>query len=1112
QTTPPETPICDPDAPELQLGEGLFHNYLRAIYPFDPSMMPAESEDALEMTTNLRAGDLVLVHSIHANGWADGTVLTTGERGWLPTNFCEAFDHPYLRNLLNAMTQFWDLLGATEDGNLSTFVRQDYVRGLIAGVRYLLEHADCLHRDAALVQRHMGIRRMRKGLLADLSSLVQIAKGLQETISEPFAGEVVHYLVDDLIVKACKVVTRAIGFVDIWSEETGHLSVRLKQTGRFERETLPSDERPFPFISSVSVTERPISLSTAAASQASATEEEEAEVNAAQEVEHAMPRSRTFSYRLASRRPSVAHRLSMVDTERTQHRTLASHQLARMHDASISHIAAFIGHHLHSRACSELRSTTERLVKACEEMLHIVDEIALHGAQRSDAVREARVDFQTKLVELISATQDVFTFSDLEDSQGVMLPEHSQRLVRLGTSLIRSASNCVGRTRSLIEQIGDFDMHQRAGWPTSFNQAAGSGAANLQKRGSGTEARVQSQQHVVTSFEKRLSKKMALPVNMRASMALLELEDTSNTTARVVSGLQTPETLQSPASPYFKTATPSVQQRATTRASQHQQAISGATLSFLRSAGLSSSDQARKDSAGLSIAGSTSTKTSSARHSGASVVSSTSTRATSPDRIKEEQSPDPALLNSFTSISSLQSVASDAPSDPETQLLQKTYANEMTVNNEGKVNGGSLPALVEKLTMHDAAPDSQFVSAFFLTFRMFTTPQELVQALVARFDYIGDTSAIGRPVRLRVYNVIKGWLETYWIGEADNAALGDIRYFAAHRLKPHLASAGDRLLELTHRVAAGYESGNFTGPLVSGIGKTSLSIVSSHAAGNATPEPNITETQLSSLRTELDGGQARSILEFDAVELARQITLLTSETFCRIQPDELLSLDWSKKDSHRVSNVRTMCTVNTDLAHVVGDSVLAPEDAKKRAQLIKHWSKIAVCCLELHNYDSVMAIMCSLNSSVLQRLRRTWELVSRKTKARLEELNAIIDFSRNHASLRKRLEEPVAPCIPFLGIYLTDLTFMNAGNPKMRDLPGVTTDDGQQVQVINFDKCRRMAKVVSHLQKFQVPYKLRPVAELQTWLEAHLDRMRASNDAVLGSFHRRSLLVEPKQE
>lgn len=289
-----------------------------------------------------------------------------------------------------------------------------------------------------------------------------------------------------------------------------------------------------------------------------------------------------------------------------------------------------------------------------------------------------------------------------------------------------------------------------------------------------------------------------------------------------------------------------------------------------------------------------------------------------------------------------------------------------------------------------------------------------------------------------------------------------------------------------------------------------MSIAAQESQRANTPEPVVSKGQMNALRSAVSGGASCTILDFDPLELARQITLMTSKVFCAIQPDELLGLEWGKKGTAKSHNVRAMCTINTDLAHVVGDTVLAPDDAKKRAGVIKHWSKVAACCLELNNYDSLMAIMCSLNSSVVGRLRRTWELVSKNSKARLSELNLVIDFSRNQASLRRRLETPVAPCIPFLGIYLTDLTFLDAGNPKTRELPGAASETGETVSVINFDKHMRMAKVISHLQKFQVAYRLQPVPEMQAWIEANFQRMRACNDEMVGHFHRRSLFVEPK--
>jgi hypothetical protein len=218
--TSSETPLSPEDGiARAATPEPLFYNYLRVLHDFDPSTDPSTNTDENSITVSIKQGDLILVHSIHENGWADGTLFSSGIRGWVPTNYCEVYDHPYIRNLLNGMTQFWDLLEESEAASLQIFIRQEYIRGLIAGVRGLLGHASCLHRDATLVQQNVGIRRTRKGLLADLSSMVSKAKELQEEAGQPYDEKIIHTTLDELISKAFRVVTRAVRFADAWTLE-----------------------------------------------------------------------------------------------------------------------------------------------------------------------------------------------------------------------------------------------------------------------------------------------------------------------------------------------------------------------------------------------------------------------------------------------------------------------------------------------------------------------------------------------------------------------------------------------------------------------------------------------------------------------------------------------------------------------------------------------------------------------------------------------------------------------------------------------------------------------------------------------------------------------------
>jgi len=136
QMTPPATPNGSQEDLHLQMEnpQPVFHNFLRAFYPFNPQYAISDST----VTLPLNEGDVILVHSIHTNGWADGTLLISGARGWLPTNYCEAYGPDSMQNLLKALLNFWDLLRSGLSTDHEVFGNQEFMRGIIAGVRYLL--------------------------------------------------------------------------------------------------------------------------------------------------------------------------------------------------------------------------------------------------------------------------------------------------------------------------------------------------------------------------------------------------------------------------------------------------------------------------------------------------------------------------------------------------------------------------------------------------------------------------------------------------------------------------------------------------------------------------------------------------------------------------------------------------------------------------------------------------------------------------------------------------------------------------------------------------------------------------------------------------------------
>jgi hypothetical protein len=1132
-------------AQQQEHAEPLFHNYLRAFYHYSPTSTVSSSTDESSITVAIQQGDVILVHSVHPNGWADGTLLASGARGWLPTNYCEPYDHPAIRNLLSALTYLWDLVRNGEGGNLVAFSKQDYVKGMVAGIRFFLvsdalswwnlityclqERTECLQKDSRLILAHVALRRMRRGLLGDLSTLVKTAKTLQETVQSSEARVPAFEHMDELVFKSFRLVTRAVRFLDIWATDAVSLSLFELGDANSQRPLTPpsdsTDAAVGPPATSApsgedslsanacdsSVTQGPLSVHD---DWYTTTTQPPRNLNRLS-VAFSLPsepdslQSPTFFNPTPSqvKRRSMTHRLSYTSkTSSARKENLASERLNTAHDAFLGFIGSFIGLHLQSRSSEELAHITQESVIACRQLLTVVEEVWERDARRSKPLEEARDTMYTRLTELVQATKDMFSDADAEVEE-VVAPESGRQLVTAATSCVRSAGDCVTKARSVIERIGDFEF-----------EAAGLGLSESIFQELSTSSKQALDRPMETTLETNKplpappveERQMPPPLKVSESKPLPEVPQPSpiEITRLSLQPSQSTIVVESPTAVSFRSSRSSLPPLSAVPPMMPPHIVSESLESPVSTTQVSFVSSIKTDSFNVSVNDSSSTYRYSTQGGSGSVVSHTSTRATTPEHSPMKKQSSQTLVSSFGSSSELRSLASEDVAAGEEHLLETTYVHELIYNKEGQISGGSLPALVEQLTTFESTPDAVFVTAFYLTFRLFTTPVELAQCLIDRFDYIGNSQIVGVPVRLRVYNVFKGWLESHWSGESDSVALGVILAFATGKLRATMPAAGKRLAELTSKVTE-VRAGALVPRLVSSIGKTGVSNTAFTPADSNVPSPIVTKSQLNALRASKEGKTQCSILDFDPMELARQFTIIESRLFCAIQPEELLALEWTKKKDSKARNVKAMSTLSTDLANLVADIILHLEDAKKRAVIIKQWVKVAAKCLELNNYDSLMAIICSLNSSMVMRLKRTWELVSAKTKARLDELKAVTDVGRNYAVLRQRLQNHIAPCIPFVGIYLTDLTFIDVGNGTTRQLPGDAGSDS--VSVINFDKHMKTAKIIGQLQSFQVPYRLAPIPEMQDWMEGQIQRMHENDQANVQSYYRRSLLLEPRE-
>ncbi|PFH53989.1 hypothetical protein AMATHDRAFT_73003 [Amanita thiersii Skay4041] len=453
----------------------------------------------------------------------------------------------------------------------------------------------------------------------------------------------------------------------------------------------------------------------------------------------------------------------------------------------------------------------------------------------------------------------------------------------------------------------------------------------------------------------------------------------------------------------------------------------------------------------------------------------------------------------------------DLPVNPHLCMLSHDYAHDdVAYNSEGLLVGATLEALVEKMTPHDSIVDPAFSAVFFLTFRLFSTPLELTDAVIARYDLVPpahlstDDIALweqrkGLPVRLRVSNFLKMWLEFYWRPGVDDPVLPRLASFVKTTLVVVFPGAAQRiqdLLDLRKR------SPGTVSPVNDRIRDPGMLInpPTMPSMNTEIPRPTMTKTLLGALRRR--DWTSIVVTDFDSLELARQLTIMECNLYCAIQPEEILEL--GQQGTKPLANVKAVTSLSTIITGWVAETVLNEPDIKKRSLFIKFFIKVADRCTSLNNFSTPRAILAALDSSTISRLHQTWLSVSQKHKTMLESMRRLADHGRNYHEYRTRLRNTAPPAVPFLGLYLTDLTFCREGNPSHRAPPS-----NPNKSLLNFNKYHKLARIVQDMQRFQVSYYLKEIPEVQEYLNVCFENSRHHGD--LQDLYRRSLLVEPKQ-
>lgn len=385
-----------------------------------------------------------------------------------------------------------------------------------------------------------------------------------------------------------------------------------------------------------------------------------------------------------------------------------------------------------------------------------------------------------------------------------------------------------------------------------------------------------------------------------------------------------------------------------------------------------------------------------------------------------------------------------APAPPQEEtpwFLAFDHENEVFFDTKSEtptLKCGTLAGLVEQLTRHDKL-DASFNNTFLLTYRSFTTAQELFEMLVDRFmiqpppgltpdEFQLWTDRKQKPIRFRVVNILKSWFENYWMepnNEANMELLRRVYAFTKESIAASKTPGTQQLLTIIEQRLRGQDT-------------TVKRLVPTNNA--PMPQPILPKNM-----------KKLKFLDIDPTEFARQLTIIESRLYAKIRPIECLNKTWQKKvapgEEEPAANVKALILHSNQLTNWVAEMILMQSDVRKRVVVIKHFVNVAevsnlfcfislqTClmlmhtqkCRALNNYSTLTAIISALGTAPISRLSRTWAQVSGRTSQTLEQLRRLMASTKNFGEYRETLHAANPPCIPFFGNSPLPLTVLVVG-------------------------------------------------------------------------------------
>lgn len=221
----------------------------------------------------------------------------------------------------------------------------------------------------------------------------------------------------------------------------------------------------------------------------------------------------------------------------------------------------------------------------------------------------------------------------------------------------------------------------------------------------------------------------------------------------------------------------------------------------------------------------------------------------------------------------------------------------------------------------------------------------------------------------------------------------------------------------------------------------------------------------------------------DLHSFAFHLALIEQQLFAACCRSEFAQMGWTLRDKEaRSPNILRFVQWFNAMALRVSNDVLSNQHVDDRADCVANYIRLVKFLFDLHAYNACQEIITGLTSTELYRLQHTWDLVPGKLFKVFEDIMEALSLSRNcvavRSILRPLLVQSNEPVVPYLGMYLTDLSFVAEGNA----MAGKGAVNVKRLRL----QFKTMAEIITFQARprYQAPKGVVESVEVQTYLKA----------------------------